>query len=464
MFLALALALCTAQAPSPTTHARPQAPPTGAHALDEKVRERIEALAHEAIDKDGVPGLSIAIGRDGDLVFAQGWGYADAQRGVPATADTVYDIGSLTRQFTAVAILQLAEKKKLALDDELTKWVPDFPTQGRKITLRQLLSDTSGLPGYTALAAKHKAELGRELTRDQFFELFKDLPFEFAPGSGFSLDNCGYILLSMVVAKASGQEYGEYVRTHLLEPLELTHTQFCPTKDRPVGFAQDCKQPSDGAEPSISIPGGAAASPTLCSTAKDLVRWQRALSDRQLIGEQSTREMMTPKDVGDGLATGTGFTMVVNEREHSVVYSQTGCTGGFRVRLAHYTAAHLTLVVLANCATAPVERLEKSIATAVLDIVPPEIVDLPIDANEIALYSGNWQIATTRIRTFANDGKLWYERAGDAPFALMHQGKRVFVASNDRAMRITFKGEEGKPADSFEIVRNGLVSVGKRME
>lgn len=447
-----------------TAHTRPQTPSTSAHVLDEKVRERIESLAREAIDKDGVPGLSIAVGRDGDLVFAQGWGYADAARGVPATADTVYDIGSLTRQFTAVSVLELAEKKKLALDDEITKWLPDFPMQGRKITLRQLVHDTSGIPGYAALAAKHKSEMNRELTREQFFELFKDVPFESAPGEGFSLDNCGYVLLPMVIAKASGQEYADYVRTHLLEPLELAHTTLCPTKDRPVGFAQDCKQPSDGNVLAMPSLAGAAASPTLCSTAKDLVRWQRALSDRQLIGEQSTREMTTPKDLGDGLATGTGFTMVVDDRDHSVVYSQTGCTGGFRVRLAHYAAQHLTLVVLANCATAPVERLEKSIATAVLDIVPAEIVDLPVDANEVSLDAGNWQIATTRIRTFEKDGKLWYERAGDPPFALMYQGKRVFVASTDHAMRITFKSDDGKPAETFEILRNGLVSVGKRME
>ena len=132
--------------------------------------------------------------------------------------------------------------------------------------------------------------------------------------------------------------------------------------------------------------------------------------------------------------------------------------------MTYYAGPRLTVVVLANCVSAPVERLEKSIATAVLDQVSAELVDLPLTAKDIALYTGGWQIATSRIRTFEKDGKLWYERPAEPAFTLMYQGQHVFIASTDKAMRITFKVEDGKPAESFEIMRGGLVSTGKRME
>lgn len=456
MSLLLILALQLAPLHAPAHRGPPDA---------EKLSARVDALAREAIDKEGVPGLSIAVGQDGEILLAKGYGYADAQRGVPATADTLYDIGSLTRQFIAVGILQLAEEKKLSLDDELKKWLPEFPTQGHKLTLRQLLSNTSGVPGYAALAAKHAAEMDRGLTREQLFALFKDVPFDFAPGTGFSFNNSGYLLLSMVIAKASGEEYGDYMRAHVLEPAELGSTRFCPPSARPVGFAQDCKALSDEKELLIPLTTNAVASTQgLCSTVKDLFRWQCALSDRKLIDEKSTREMLTPTDLGDGLSTGSGFAVAMNETEYSRVYSHTGGVGGFRVRLAYYSSPRLTVVVLGNCASAPVERLERAIADAALDLLPAEIVDLALTPKEIALYTGSWQVATSRIRTFEKDGKLWFERPTEPAFALMHQGQHVFVASTDKAMRITFKVEEGKPADSFEILRNGLMSTGKRME
>lgn len=430
----------------------------------QKLEPRVDALAREAVDKEGVPGLSIAVARGEEILLAKGWGYSDSKAGVPATADTAYDIGSLTRQFTAVAILQLAENKKLSLEDDLAKWLPDFPKQEHRLTLRHLLSNTSGVPGYSALAARHGAELGRDCTREELFGMFADTPFEFAPGTRFSFNNSGYLLLAMVVAKASGEEYTDYVRTHLLEPAGLAETRFCPRAERPIGFARECKELSEEKELEIPLSSHPTTSTqSLCSTAKDLVRWQRALESRLLIGEGSLRAMRTPTDLGDGLSSGHGFATAVEETDFSRVYAHTGGIGGFRVRIAYYVQADLTVVVLGNCESAPVARLEAAVAAAALDLLPKEIVDLPVGAAEIAACSGSWQIATQRVRTFERDGRLWFEEAERQPFALMYQGQHVFVASTDRTVRITFRVLDGKPAETFEIVRDGQVSTGRRM-
>lgn len=433
--------------------------------IAETFLQRVEALARAAVEEEGVPGLSIAVDRDGVLLLADGWGYADPQRGVPASADTSYAIGSLTRQFTAVGILELAERKKLALDDDLARWLPEFPTQRHKITLRHLLANTSGVPGHAALAARHAAELDCAPTRERLFELFADVPFDFAPGTSFSTNNSGYLLLSMVLSKAAGEEYTDFVLTQILQPLDLQSTRFCPREGRPVGFAEECRKLS--AERELEIPlseasGGSTQS--LCSTVKDLVRWQRAIQDRLLLGEASTRAMLTPVDLGDGLSSDYGFATAVGETEFSGFTSHTGGIGGFRVRLAYYETPRLTVVVLANCSTAPVERLEKAITRAALDLLPTEVVDRRLDAGEIVRYTGNWQIATQRVRTFAGEGRLWFEEPGEPAFALKYQGRHVFVVATDEDVKITFRVVGDRPAESFEILRDGSTSIGTRME
>jgi CubicO group peptidase (beta-lactamase class C family) len=425
--------------------------------------ERVDELARRAIEEEGIPGLSIAVDRDGELLLAGGWGYADPARGVPASANTSYPIGSLTRQFTAVGILQLAEQGELSLEDDLTRWLPDFPTQGRAVKLRHLLEGTSGLPGYAALSARHAAELDRGVTREQLFALFEELPFEFAPGEGFSPNSSGYLLLSMVLAAASGEDDDDFVRARILEPLDLRSTGFCP-REGSLGFAQACKELSDERELEIPLAdSGGVSTQSLCSTVGDLVRWERALQDEILLGQASTRLMRTPARLADGSSSSHGFAVAVGETEFSRFTAHSGGIGGFRTRLAFYETPRLTVVVLANCATADVERLEAAITRAALDLLPLELEDQPLDARELGLYTGSWQIATDRVRTFDRDGQLWFEYAVEPAFRLRYQGGHVFVASTDPDLRITFRVLDDKPAESFEILRKGSTSIGLRM-
>jgi CubicO group peptidase (beta-lactamase class C family) len=164
-------------------------------------------------------------------------------------------------------------------------------------------------------------------------------------------------------------------------------------------------------------------------------------------------------DLGDGLSSGHGFATAVEETDFSRVYAHTGGIGGFRVRIAYYVEKDLTVVVLANCESAPVARLETAIARAALDLLPADVVDLQASPAEIAACSGTWQIATQRVRTFERSGRLFFENADLPPFALLYQGQHVFVAATDHSVRITFRVVKEKPAESFEIVRPSLETV-----
>ena len=161
---------------------------------------RIDAIVQKHMREPGAVGLSVAVGRGAEVTFARGYGRADLEFDVPVNEDTLFRIGSVTKQFTAAAILRLQEKGKLAIDEELTKYLPEFPTQGHVVTLRNLLTHTSGIVNYTNLGPWEKV-VARELSDAEMCALFQDVPFDFEPGQRWNYSNSGYYLLGMIVAR-----------------------------------------------------------------------------------------------------------------------------------------------------------------------------------------------------------------------------------------------------------------------
>jgi D-alanyl-D-alanine carboxypeptidase len=430
----------------------------------EKLAARIDALGRQALEEDHVPALTVAVAQKHEIVVAKGFGYVDAEHTIAATRDTRYAIGSLTRQFTAVSVLQLIDAKKLALDDQLTRLLPEFPDQKRPITLQQLLANTSGVPGYRALLAKHPELETKRLSEKEFLALFADVPFAFEPGAGFALDSAGYVLLALIVRRRAETGFTEYVRTQLLEPLALEQTDFCALKDPPLGFGVDCKQPFAGRE--LELPGTApatVATQSLCSSVNDLIRWQRALVDRAVFSERASRMIMTPARLPDGSSTNYGFALGMGRIGEFKLYAHTGGGGGSRVRLAYYSQPEVTICVLANCSGAPVERIEKELARHILGLATPESFDHKLTPEQSALYAGMYQLASTRIRIFERDGSLWYEAPEGPPARLKHQGEHAFVFARDVDEKLSFDVDEARTL-GFTLTRAGFQSQAKRVE
>src|SRR5262245_30544000 len=179
-----------------------------AHGGDtESLAARAIQLAKEALDTGPVAGLSIGIARGGETVFAKGFGFADLENEVPATEFTEYRIGSITKQFTAVAILKLREEGKLALEDPVSKFFPDYPGPGREATIHQLLNHTSGIKSYTSLGPVWHDSIPLDRTPAQIMSLFAKEPLDFPPGSAWTYNNSGYFLLGMIIEQVSGMSY-----------------------------------------------------------------------------------------------------------------------------------------------------------------------------------------------------------------------------------------------------------------
>ncbi|HEX9166932.1 MAG TPA: serine hydrolase domain-containing protein, partial [Gemmatimonadales bacterium] len=273
------------------------AAPAAAQVPDSVVLRRVDSLAAAAIAQGPLAGLSIAVARGDRIVVARGYGHADLEHRTPATPATMYQIGSLTKQFTALAVMQLVEQGKVRLDADYTTYLPDSPVKGRRLTVAQLLDHTSGLKNYTALGPAYMQDTFRlDLSADRMARLIAAQPFDFEPGADWDYTNSGYFLAGMLVEKVSGMPYADYVRKHIAERAGLSSTEYCDMAAIRPGRAKGYQAAQSGglenAPPiSMTVPYAAGA---LCSTALDLVKYQRALVSGRLARPASYQRMVQP--------------------------------------------------------------------------------------------------------------------------------------------------------------------------
>jgi CubicO group peptidase (beta-lactamase class C family) len=224
--------------------------PAGPSAEPEWVR-KADARARRAVTERETAGLSLYVRLRGKTWISRGYGESDLENHVGASPDTVYAIASITKQFTAAAVLQLAEVGKLRLDDEITSYLPDYPVRGNRVTVRQLLNHTSGIRNMTALGAPYWSQISRDVQPEDVIRIFQNEPFDFPPGEHYSYSNSGYFLLGVIIEKASGMKYSEYLaknvrllvgnrpRRRPLRPLRRPRDRAPPHAVRPHSFPRE---------------------------------------------------------------------------------------------------------------------------------------------------------------------------------------------------------------------------------
>jgi CubicO group peptidase (beta-lactamase class C family) len=339
------LSLLAALAAVVPAEAQAQAP------SDEVVLRRVDSLAAAAVAQGPLAGLSIVVARGDRVVLAKGYGYADLEHRTPATPSTIYEIGSITKQFTAVAIMQLVEQGKVQLDADFAAYLPDSPVKGRRLTVAQLLDHTSGLKNYTALGPAYMQDTFRlDVSTDRMAKLIAAQPFDFEPGTDWDYTNSGYFLAGMLVEKVSGLSYAEYVRTHIAERAGLAATEYCDLKAVRPGRAKGYQAAKDGglenaAPISMTVPYAAGA---LCSTALDLLKYQRALVGGRLLRPASYQRLAQPAVLKDGWKTIYGLGLVNDIYTGQRMVGHGGQINGFWSVLFYYPAQDVTIVLLSN--------------------------------------------------------------------------------------------------------------------
>ena len=307
----------------------------------------------------GVPAVQIAVSHRGEVIYSEAFGTSDRESGTAATPRSVMQIGSITKQFTAAAILRLAERGALTLNDRIEKFVPEFDPRGRMITLRHLLTHTSGLPrdwynpeDWYKPTGPPVPSLASPVTRAQVIASINAQPFDFTPGSKWSYSNAAYMLLGYAIESITGTPYAEYVHHEFALPLGLIDTGVCGTSNLP-------KPEGYGVFPAgklLRLPAGHASafigSGSLCSTASDLARWSHLLATGSVMLPASFAKMTTP--VSKNVTYGLGLDLQDMAGQPAV--SHGGAVEGYMSYLLYFPQQDIAVAVITNAFPVPTDH------------------------------------------------------------------------------------------------------------
>jgi CubicO group peptidase (beta-lactamase class C family) len=337
--------------------------------------QKLDSIAGAGVRENRAVGIVAAVARGKDTLLLKAYGKSDVEGNVPMTVDTIVPLGSDTKQFTAAAILQLRDQGKLGLDDEITKWLPDFQTRGNKVTLRRLLDHTSGIADLGSMPELRAIRLMRNptATRDDVYRVINRHPFMFPTGTMEIYSNTNFWLLGLIIEKASGMTYEEYVEKKIFAPLGMTRSMYCNNSEkvarRASGYGMRSGTP-------ILVPPivhtGTYAAGALCSTAKDLITWLQALHGGKVLTPKSYVEMTTPSKLNDGTPLRYSMGLVVGEDGSGLRFIGHGGGGfGFSSVTRWYPEAQLAVVVLTNSEPDEITAVADGLAAAVLPVPRP---------------------------------------------------------------------------------------------
>ena len=302
--------------------------------------------AAEAALQSGVPAVQIAVAERGHVIYSEAFGLTDKEKGIAATPRSALLVASITKQFTSAGILRLAERGALTLDDPIEKFLPEFDPKGVTITLRHLLTHTSGL---SAPLPNPQSQF----TRAQLITLLNAHPRAFAPGTDWSYINFGYMLLGHVIESITGKTYTDFIHSEFALPLGLVDTGVCGSAYLPIpdgySFIQGTWIRKEA--PNMSVPFSAGS---LCSTASDLTRWSHLLATGNVVLPGSYEKMTTPVRLVDDTVVGYGLGLYVplTVLGHPAVYHD-GLIAGFNTFLIYFPAQNISIAVISNALPLP---------------------------------------------------------------------------------------------------------------
>jgi CubicO group peptidase (beta-lactamase class C family) len=376
--------------------------------------ERIDAIIAPLYKADA-PGATIIVVKDGKTVFRKAYGMADLARQITLTPETTMRIGSITKQFTAAAILLLADEGKLALTDDITKYLPDYPAQGKKITIEHLLTHTSGVASYTS-KPDYIANMAKDLTVAELIDSFKNDTLDFEPGSNWRYSNSGYVLLGAVIEKVSGMPYARFVEQRIFIPLGMTNTAYEGYERAPNPHALGYEPGKNGFVPaprlSMTQPY---SSGSLVSTVDDLARWDAAVSEGRLLKASTWQRAFTPYRQTNGKTADYGYGWELETLRGVQKVAHSGSVIGFLGYVMRLPSEHVYVAVLSNSRGGLVKPdLPADKAAAIVIGKPfPEFKATKIDPALLDQYAGVYKSGTGASKTLRRVGDaLAMQRAG----------------------------------------------------
>ena len=307
--------------------------------------DAVDRYVQDTLKERNIPGAVVAVIKDGKIVKMQGYGLASVEFGVPVTTKTVFEIGSVTKQITAAAIMMLVEDGKVSLDEKLSVYIPNTPSQWKDVTVRHLLNHTSGIPSYSVLGG---FELSLRMTREDFVKKFNDLKLDFEPGTKYAYNNSGYNLLGYIVESQSGMSYWKFLDERIYKPLGIkTAGDRDPRfiiRNRATGyeFTNGSLTGRDGNLTDLFAAGA------IVMSIDDLVKWENSLRNGTLLRKDSLKEMWTPLRFNDGREHPYGLGFRLSPIRETRLVAHSGQTAGFGTSISRFVDDDLTVIAITN--------------------------------------------------------------------------------------------------------------------
>jgi CubicO group peptidase (beta-lactamase class C family) len=387
------------------------------------------------------PGCAVGVSRDGKIVLEKAYGTADLEHDVPNRPDTIFEAGSVSKQFTAAAVLLLARDGKLLLDDSVRKYVPELPEYAAPITIRHMLTHTSGLRDWGSVESIAGWPRGtRAYTHAHVLDILsRQSRLNFAPGTRSSYSNSGYNLAAIIVARVSGESFADFTRRRIFEPLGMTRTSWRDdftriVKDRAVAYAES------GGRYSLDMPfenvhgnGG------LLTTVGDLLRWNENFFDPKVGGSEFVREAQTPGRLDNGNEHDYAFGLRIGRYKGVPETNHSGTTGSYRAFLARYPDQHLSIAVLCNAGNSTPRQTVHAVADLYLgDALMPEPAAASVTGADLDALEGMY-------RDIDRGSVVMIDRVGDSlrldgDTPLVAQSRRRFSDGNGTSLEFDGAG------------------------
>jgi CubicO group peptidase (beta-lactamase class C family) len=402
-------------------------------------------------EKLHIPSVSIAVIQEGKVVKKQSYGLANVEHSIKASPDTVYQLASLTKQFTATAIMMLIGDGKLRLEDKIVDILPDLPDAWKDVNVRHLLNHTSGIKNYTNTETfwdtPHK-----DYTQQEIIDLVVKEPMDFAPGEKHAYSNMGYFLLGMIIEKLTGTTYNAFLTERIFQPLGMAQTRLNSMRDtipnRAQGYSweEDAMRNAEFVRPTQVLAAGG-----LVSTINDMIQWDAALTSEKLLTKPVLEEMWAPTKLNNGEMANGGFGWGVGNINGHRQTMHGGGIPGFQTYITRFVDDHLTVIVLTNTNNGEPQLIAYSIAQRYLPtLVAPKPPTVEVAQEVLETYNGYYSIWGGLRTITAQEGQLWMGFALGVlvdPRELVPISSDTFYEDNTegdpgRKMRVTFTHNE----------------------
>jgi D-alanyl-D-alanine carboxypeptidase len=406
--------------------------------------DKVDEYIKSEMQRQKIPGLSLAVIKNGEVVNAKGYGLANVELSVPATAETIYQSGSIGKQFTATSIMILVEEGKIGLQDKISKYLSNTPDSWKEITIRQLLTHTSGIKDYTPKDLNFQLDY----TDEEIIRIAASFSADFAPGEKWSYSNTNYVLLGFIIKKVSDRFHGDFLKERVFSPLKMdtartiSEADIIPNRAAGYRLVNGELKNQDYVSPSLNR----TADGCFYFSVLDLAKWDASLYTERILRQSNLDLMWTPASGNDGKTYPYGFGWGLGSiRGHRIIEHE-GAWQGFSTHIARYVDDRLTVIVLTNL----VDAYPSGIASAVAGLYNNEL--RPIERKAITIapalldpYTRQYELTRNSIITITREGgKLMAQATGERKLELLPESETSFF-NKEADLQITFvKDQKGQ--------------------